>query len=81
MKTYIAKWPNGTISIVKANSKKDLFWKLDLEDDPESAEVFILPTGKDGAMHISTDLIKINKKYVITFDSWTERDTRKIAWP
>lgn len=81
MKIYIAKWPNGTISIVKASSKTDLFWKLDREGDPGSAEVFILPAEKNGAMHISTHLIKINKKQVIQFSNNSEYPPRKTAWP
>ena len=43
MRTYLATWPNGTFSIVEAPDIKCLFWTLDEEGDPYSAEVSKLP--------------------------------------
>ena len=53
MKVYLCKWPNGTISILTANSKRELFLLLDYEGDPEQANVYKLPNG----FHISTEVI------------------------
>lgn len=39
MKLYIAKWPNGTATILTASSKKDLYSKLDEEGDPACADI------------------------------------------
>lgn len=50
---YIAKWPNGTITILSASNKKDLFFKLDSEGDPSCAEISRLNLG-DGEIHITT---------------------------
>ena len=36
---YIASWPNGTISIVSALSRRDLFLKLDEEAEPSEAKI------------------------------------------
>jgi protein associated with RNAse G/E len=39
MKTYIAKWPDESISILTAEDKIDLFNKLDMEGDPFCCEL------------------------------------------
>jgi len=41
--TYIAKWPDKSITVLNAENEIDLFWWLDHEDNPLSAEVYILP--------------------------------------
>ena len=56
MKVYLCKWPNGTISFLTANSKRELYILLDCEADPDEAEVYKLANG----FHIATDVI--NKK-------------------
>jgi hypothetical protein len=56
MKLYIAKWPNGTISILNASSKKDLFFKLDEEGDPNEAEITCL--NFEDSIHIITEFKK-----------------------
>ena len=53
MKTYLAKWPNGTISILQAKSMIDLFWDLDCEGDPTKAQLFELKK----RFHIATCII------------------------
>jgi hypothetical protein len=53
MKVYLCKWPDGTISILTANSKRELFLLLDYEGDPEKANVYKLPS----RFHISTEVI------------------------
>ena len=44
MRTYLASWPNGTITVLTASSELELYDTLDEEGDPDQAEVFILPT-------------------------------------
>jgi hypothetical protein len=38
-KLYIAEWPDGTITILSAESKKRLFWTLDEESDPYATKI------------------------------------------
>ena len=59
MKTYLAKWPDGTISILQAKNMIDLFWDLDMEGNPLTAKIYKLPkrfqlttTIKDGEIEI-----------------------------
>ena len=56
MKTYIAEWENGTISIISAKNDIDLFWKLDEEADPDGAKLYVLQD--DTELHITTDIAK-----------------------
>jgi hypothetical protein len=82
MKTYIAQWPDGTITIVDAEDKTDLFWKLDTEADPIKAKIFEVPYG-DGGIHITTNLTT-NKKGepTIEFNSGEYGEELKRAkWP
>lgn len=82
MKTYIAKWPNGTISILTAEDKTDLFWKLDSEADPVEAKIFEVPTDEEGNIHITTGLFKKKNDYVIEFQSGEYGEQIKRArWP
>ncbi|MFZ9613676.1 MAG: hypothetical protein ACO29Q_10375, partial [Crocinitomicaceae bacterium] len=48
MNIYAAKWPDGSISIVAAENKIDLFDKLDREGDPFCCELLEVksPTGE-----------------------------------
>jgi hypothetical protein len=53
MKTFIAEWPNGTISILTANSVMDALERLEREGDVgELGKLYQCPTD----FHISTDL-------------------------
>ena len=40
MKTWIAKWPDGTISIVRAKNKEEAFWIFDREGSPSYADIY-----------------------------------------
>ena len=68
MKIYIAKWPDGTISIVSAKNEDDLILRLDSEASPSSAKIFRVPT-PNGNLHITTALIEEDGENVIAFDS------------
>jgi hypothetical protein len=63
MRAYLAEWPNGTISILTAESEIDLFDKLDAEGDPTEARIFLMPT----QFHLETNIQK-NKIEVCEFD-------------
>jgi hypothetical protein len=60
MKLYIAKWPNGTFTILSASSKKDLFFKLDEEGDPSEAEIQHINFLND-EIHITTNFVTERK--------------------
>jgi uncharacterized alpha/beta hydrolase family protein len=79
MKTYIAQWENGTISVLTAKNKTDLFWKLDSEGDPISAKIFVVPTDEEGNIHITTNIIKKKNEPVIYFGSYCE-EIKRARW-
>lgn len=68
MKIYIAKWPNGTISILSAKNEDDLLLRLDSEASPSEAKIFRVPT-PNGNLHITTTLIEEDGECAIAFDS------------
>jgi hypothetical protein len=75
MKVYLCKWPNGTISVLTANSKRELYLLLDGEGDPEQANVYKLPSG----FHISTEVI--NRKISVDMcGSFEEAKWRKVKF-
>lgn len=58
MPIVIAKWPNGTFSVIKAPlgfSMSTLFWELDNEADPGDATLYLLKQDKDGWSHMTFD--------------------------
>ena len=63
MKTYLAKWPNGTISILQAKTLVDLFWDLDAESNPLEAQLFELPKRFHIATCIVNNEIQVDEMY------------------
>jgi len=63
MKTYLAKWPNGTISILQATNMIDLFWDLDAEANPLEAKIFELPKRFHLATCIVNNEIQVDEMY------------------
>lgn len=61
--TYIAKWSDGTITILNSSNEIELFSELDEEGDPLSAEVYVLPK----RFIITTDLFHGSIKFYETF--------------
>jgi hypothetical protein len=55
MKTYIAKWQNGSVSVLTAEDKVELFDKLDTEGDPFSCELLEVGS-KTGQFHLSFEI-------------------------
>lgn len=48
---YLAKWPDGSVTLVSASGSYDLFQKLDSEDDPECCVIHkIIPDENDDVM-------------------------------
>lgn len=64
MEVYIAKWPNGTATILTASSKKDLYFKLDEEGDPEEADVKQVEF-LNGEIHITANFEKKDGKIAL----------------
>lgn len=58
-KLYVVDWPDGTISILSAESKKELFWAIDTESDPYLPKITEVTYEDD--IHLSTHLTT-NKK-------------------
>lgn len=71
MNIYAAKWPNGSISIVAANNKIDLFEKLDREGDPFACELLEVksPTGE---FQLTFNVKKQNDETFIELDQLEE---------
>ena len=82
MKTYIAQWEDGSISIISAEDKTDLFWKLDTESDPTRAKITLVSDDDNDGIHVSTYL-HTNKKgetsIKIHAGECSER-FRKVPW-
>jgi hypothetical protein len=76
MKTYIAKWPNGTVSILTASDIDDLFWMLDEEGDPSAAEIFQLKQ----RFHLTTDVVKGKIEFYESYKE-DEPSIKKLNWP
>jgi hypothetical protein len=88
MKLYIAKWPNGTVTILSAKNKKDLFFKLDEEGDPSAAEIEHINFLND-EVHITTNFVTEVKNgeskpdIVVGFGDYStgeEIKTRKVTF-
>lgn len=69
MNIFVAKWPNGTISIATANNIKQLFNVLDTEGAPEEASIYKLKPDEYGQFHLTTDIINDKIKIGINLDS------------
>ena len=57
MNTFLVKWPNGTISILTADTNRHLYDLLDTEGDPDEALVYKLVPDEDGHFYITTDIV------------------------
>ena len=72
MNIFIAKWPNGTISIASADTVRQLFDMLDMEGAPEAATIYKMQPDEYGHFHLTTDVVK-NK---IKIDTNTESNCK-----
>lgn len=82
MKIYIAQWEDGTISVLTAEDKTELFWKLDTESDPVRAKLFEVPLDEYGDFHITTNLTKKKNEDVIEFGYGEgAEEIKRVRWP
>ncbi len=58
MNAFLVKWPDGTISILTADTNRHLYDLLDMEGDPDKALVYEVVPDEDGHFHITTDIVK-----------------------
>jgi hypothetical protein len=58
MNTFLVKWPNGTISILTADTNRHLYDLLDMEGNPDKALVYEVVPDEDGHFHITTCVVK-----------------------
>jgi len=58
MNTFLVKWPDGTISILTADTNRHLYDLLDTEGNPDKALVYEVVPDEDGHFHITTDIVK-----------------------
>lgn len=74
-KNYLINWPNGTISIITADTPDELFWRMDEEGDPTfpDVEIYILSEH----FHIGTQLIDGK----IQFSSYEDEDLKRYRFP
>lgn len=77
MNIFIAKWPNGTISIVSADTNRHLYDILDTEGSPEDASIYKVMSDEDGHFHLTTDIVKNKIKVNINIDSNCKLKLRK----
>lgn len=54
---YVVTWANGTISILNAANKKELFEKMDKEGNPVDANVKIQKVKMDQDFHLTTEVL------------------------
>ena len=72
MKLYIAKWPDNSLTIVTASSKRDLFFKLDEEANPAEAQVTCVNFKND--VHITTRFAFDSKHNLVLEDGAAKFD-------
>ena len=53
---YVVTWPDGTISILNAANKKELFEKMDKEGDPVDAKVKIQRVKMNEDFHLTASV-------------------------
>jgi hypothetical protein len=68
MKTYIAKWPNGSVSILNAIDKIHLFDKLDREGNPFCCELFEVKSEMED-FHFGLEVVRQGDEYFIGIET------------
>jgi hypothetical protein len=76
MNTYLAKWPDGSVSLVDAETEVDLYRCLDTEGDPECA--IIQKVDGPGYLHLTFNIAKQGDEQFIDADLSTECDDIKL---
>jgi len=78
MKTYLAKWPNGDISIVTVKNQTQLFWTLDYEGDPTCAKIYEIPTRSFFQLSTSVKVFKNGNTKIETYSH--EHTLKRFKW-
>lgn len=68
MNIFVVKWPDGTISIVSADTVSQLFDMLDTEGDPEAATIYKMELDENGHFHIKTEIVRNKIKINTNFE-------------
>lgn len=81
MNTYIAKWPDGSASILNAIDKTHLFTKLDEEGDPCCCELYEIKSESED-FHFSFEIAKQGEEVFIDVEPIeTDATLKKIKLP
>jgi len=74
---YVVTWANGTISILTANNKSELIYRLDHEGDATDVDVKIerVKTDKNGDFYLTTEITENQSIKVATTG---EDDSEKL---
>jgi hypothetical protein len=67
MKTYIAKWPDGSVSILNAIDKDHLYIKLDAEGDPYCCELYEIKSESED-FHFSFEIAKQGEEMFVDIE-------------
>jgi flagellar basal body rod protein FlgF len=73
---YVVTWPNGTISILTANNKSELIYRLDHEGDATDVDVKIerVKTDKNGDFYLTTEITENQSiKVATTGEDYSEK--------
>ena len=80
MKTYIAKWPDGSVSILNAIDKTHLYIKLDAEGDPYCCELYEIKSESED-FHFSLEIVKQVETFIDIEPIETDATLKKIKLP
>ena len=81
MKTYIAKWPDGSVSILNAIDKDHLYIKLDAEGDPYCCELYEIKSESED-FHFSFEIAKQGEEVFIDVEPIeTDATLKKVKLP
>ena len=70
---YLAKWPNGSISLIEAANELELFRELDTQCDPYSAS--ICKINKSERLHLEFEIKKQRDESFIDVDVAEDNET------
>jgi hypothetical protein len=76
MNTYIAKWPDGSMSILNAIDKVHLFDKLDREGNPYSCQLFEAKS-EMGDFHFNFKIAEQGDERFVDIEEFGEETTIK----
>lgn len=72
---FVAKWPNGSVTILSANSEFELFDKLDFLGNPDKAKLLRLKDEEDFLLDFEID---VKKNRIDVNDGWQYDDQKGL---